>query len=260
MPFEALTLDVRDRVAVLTVNRPDRLNALDDATIRELGDAIEEIRARDDVGGAIVTGAGARAFVAGADISELSSQGPVEARERALRGQRIFGRFESSPKPVIAAINGYALGGGCELALACHVRVAAEGARLGLPETKLGICPGYGGTQRLPRLVGKGRALELILTGEMIDAAEAHRIGLVNRVVPAAGLLAAAEEMLRKMLANGPVAVALALDAVNRGLEMPLGDALALEATLFGVLASTDDMREGMQAFLAKRAPRFAGK
>jgi enoyl-CoA hydratase len=260
MAYETLTLDVRDRIAVLTVNRPDKLNALNDRTIRELGAAIEEIRGRDDVGGAIVTGAGTKAFVAGADIAELSEQGAVEGRERALRGQRIFSRFESSPKPVIAAINGFALGGGCELALACHVRIAADSARLGLPETKLGICPGYGGTQRLPRLVGQGRALELILTGEMVDAAEAHRIGLVNRVVPAAELMAAAEGMMRTMLEKGPIALACSIDAVTRGLQMPLEQGLALEATLFGVLASTEDMREGMRAFLEKRAARFAGR
>ncbi|HEU4563125.1 MAG TPA: enoyl-CoA hydratase-related protein [Gemmatimonadaceae bacterium] len=260
MRFETLTFEVRDRIATLTVNRPDKLNALNDTTIRELGEAIEAARASDEVGGVIVTGAGTKAFVAGADISELASQGPLEGRERALRGQRIFSRFESSPKPVIAAINGYALGGGCELALACHVRIAAEGARLGLPETKLGICPGYGGTQRLPRIVGKGRALELILTGDMVDAAEAHRIGLVNKVVPADQLLPAAVEMMRKMLEKGPIAVAMSIEAVNSGLEMPLADGLALEATLFGVLASTADMREGMQAFLEKRPARFAGK
>jgi enoyl-CoA hydratase len=260
MAYETLTLDVRDRIAVLTVNRPDKLNALNDRTIRELGAAIEEIRGRDNVGGAIVTGAGTKAFVAGADIAELSEQGAVEGRERALRGQRIFSRFESSQKPVIAAINGFALGGGCELALACHVRIAADSARLGLPETKLGICPGYGGTQRLPRLVGQGRALELILTGEMVDAAEAHRIGLVNRVVPAAELMAAAEGMMRTMLEKGPIALACSIDAVTRGLQMPLEQGLALEATLFGVLASTEDMREGMRAFLEKRAARFAGR
>ncbi|MDQ3697889.1 MAG: enoyl-CoA hydratase-related protein [Gemmatimonadota bacterium] len=259
MHLETLTLDVRDRIATLTVNRPDKLNALNDATVRELGEAIEAIRERDDVGGAIVTGAGTKAFVAGADIGELATQGPVSGRERAFRGQRIFSRFESSPKPVIAAINGFALGGGCELALACHIRIAAEGARLGLPETKLGIAPGYGGTQRLPRVIGKGRALELILTGDMIDAAEAHRIGLVNRVVPAYQLMTVAEEMMRKMLEKGPLAVALSIEAVNRGLDTSLEDGLVLEANHFGILASTADMREGMQAFLEKRAPRFTG-
>ena len=260
MAYETLTLDVADRIAVLTVNRPDKLNALNDATLRELGQAVDELRGRDDVGGVILTGAGSKAFVAGADIGELAGQGPVAGRERALRGQRIFTRFESSPKPVIAAVNGFALGGGLELALACHVRIAAEGARLGLPETKLGICPGYGGTQRLPRLVGQGRALEMILTGDMVDAAEAMRIGLVNRVVPADRLLDAAREMMGKMLEKGPLAVALSIEAVTRGVEMPIEQGLALEATLFGVLSATEDMREGMRAFLEKRPARFAGR
>jgi enoyl-CoA hydratase len=259
MSYSSLTLEVADRIATLTVDRPDKLNALNDATIGELGAAAAELRDREDVGGIFVTGAGAKAFVAGADIAELSSQSPLEARERASRGQRVFDAFASSPKPVIALINGYALGGGCELALACHVRIASEGARLGLPETKLGIAPGYGGTQRLPRLVGQGRALELILTGEMIDAAEAHRIGLVNKVVPAAELRATGETMMRQMLERGPLAVALCIEAVSRGMEMPLAEGLAMEANHFGILAATDDMREGMKAFLEKRAPSFRG-
>ncbi|HJR64406.1 MAG TPA: enoyl-CoA hydratase-related protein [Gemmatimonadaceae bacterium] len=259
MNFDTLAFDVRDRVATITVNRPDKLNALNDATVRELGIAIEAVRDRQDIGGAIVTGAGTKAFVAGADIAELATQGPFDGRQRALDGQRIFSRFETSPKPVIAAINGYALGGGCELALACHVRLASDGARVGLPEVKLGIGPGYGGTQRLPRLVGKGRALQLILTGEMIDAAEAFRIGLVNKVVPAGELLGAAEAMLRQMLAQGPLAVALCIEAVNRGLDLSLEDGLAIEANHFGLLASTEDMREGMRAFLEKRPAQFSG-
>jgi len=207
MPYSAIELSVVDRVATLTVNRPDKLNALNAATIGELGDAIDEIRQRDDIGGAILTGAG-RAFVAGADISELAAQTPMQAKQRALRGQQIFRRFETSPKPVIAAVNGFALGGGCELAMSCHLRIASEAAKFGQPEVKLGICPGYGGTQRLPRLVGMGRALQLLMTGEMIDAAEAFRIGLVNRVVPAAELLTAADALLRQMLGNGPLALA----------------------------------------------------
>ena len=258
MNFETLAFAVRDRIATITINRPDKLNALNDATIGELGGAIELVLAREDIGGALVTGAGTKAFVAGADIAELSMQGPLDGRARSRRGQHIFSRFEASPKPVIAAINGYALGGGCELALACHIRIAAEGARLGVPEVKLGIGPGYGGTQRLPRLIGKGRALELILTGEMVDAAEAYRIGLVNRVVPADDLLETAEGMLRRILAHGPLAVALCISAVNRGMETTLEEGLALEADHFGLLASTEDMREGMRAFLEKRPPRFA--
>lgn len=260
MSFQMLTFEARDRVAFITVNRPEKLNALNDATISELGEAIEEARSRDDVGGIILTGAGTKAFVAGADIAELAEQGPVDGRERSLRGQRIFTRFETSPKPTIAAINGYALGGGCELALACHIRIASEGAKLGLPETNLGIGPGYGGTQRLPRLVGKGRALQIILTGEMIDAAEAYRIGLVNKVVPSGELLSAAEAAMRQILAKGPVAVALCIEAVNRGLEGTLDDGLAIEANHFGLLASTADMREGMRAFMEKRPAAFSGK
>jgi enoyl-CoA hydratase len=259
MPYTCLTIEVADRVATLTVNRPDKLNALNDATIRELGAAAEELRTRDDVAGIFVTGAGSKAFVAGADIGELASHGPLEARELSRRGQRVFAMFAESTKPVIALINGFALGGGCELALACHIRIAAEGARLGLPETKLGTAPGYGGTQRLPRLVGQGRALELILTGEMIDAAEAHRIGLVNKVVPAAELRATGETLMRQMLERGPLAVALSIEAVSRGLDMPLEEGLAMEANHFGILASTKDMREGMAAFLEKRAPAFRG-
>lgn len=260
MPYESLLFDVRDRVATITVNRPDKLNALNDATIRELDRAIDEAVSRPDVAGVILTGSGNKAFVAGADIAELAEQGPVDGRQRALEGQRVFSKLERSPKPVIGAVNGYALGGGCELALACHIRIASESARFGLPEVKLGICPGYGGTQRLPRLVGKGRALQLILSAEMIDAAEAYRIGLVNKVVPAAELLGAAEAMLRQMIAQGPIAVMLAIDAVNRGTETTLDDGLQIEASHFGLLASTEDMREGMRAFLEKRQAAFQGR
>jgi len=260
MPFSTLLFDVRDRVATITVNRPDKLNALNDETIAELDEAIGIVHRRDDIAGAILTGAGAKAFVAGADIAELARQGPLDGRARARRGQEVFSRFEESPKPVIAAVNGFALGGGCELAMACHIRLAAENAKFGQPEVKLGIGPGYGGTQRLPRLVGRGRALQLILTGEIIDAQEAWRIGLVNRVFPAADLLPEAERLLRHILAQGPVAVALCIAAVNRGLETSLAEGLALEADHFGLLAATADMREGMQAFLEKRAPAFAGR
>jgi enoyl-CoA hydratase len=259
MSYQNLVLAVADRIATITVNRPDKLNALDDATIGELGRAIDEARSRDDVAGVLLTGAG-RAFVAGADISELSTQSAFEAKERARRGQEVFRRFETSPKPVIAAINGFALGGGCELAMACHVRIASEAAKFGQPETKLGIVPGYGGTQRLPRLVGQGRALQLLLTGEIIDAGEAFRIGLVNRVVPAGELIAVATAMLRQMLDNGPHAVALCIEAVDRGLGMTLDDGLMLEANHFGLCASTSDMGEGMRAFLEKRPPRFTGQ
>lgn len=259
MTFENLTLAVADRIATLTVNRPDKLNALNGATIAELDRAIEELRARDDVGGVILTGT-QRAFVAGADIGELSSQRPMDAKVRAAYGQHVFNKFEQSPKPVIAAVNGFALGGGCELAMACHIRLASESAKFGQPEVKLGITPGYGGTQRLPRLVGRGRALQLLLTGEMIDAQEALRIGLVNRVVPPAELIPAAEAMMRQILANAPLAVALCIEAVNRGYNATQDDGLNLEANHFAILSGTTDMVEGMAAFLGKRPPNFTGR
>ncbi len=253
------TFTVADRVATLTVNRPDKLNALNAATIGELEQAIVEVSTRDDIGGLIVTGAG-KAFIAGADISELSTQTPVGAKARALRGQRIFSMFERSRKPVIAAVNGFALGGGCELAMACHFRIASEFAKFGQPEVKLGICPGYGGTQRLPRLVGKGRALQLLLTGEMIDATEALRIGLVNRVVPGGELLATADGLLRQIMANGPLAVAMCIEAVEYGYDAPIDDGMNLEANHFAILSGTEDMREGTTAFLEKRPAAFTGR
>jgi enoyl-CoA hydratase len=259
MAYKYLTLDVSDRIAILALNRPDKLNALNDATVAELGHAIDEIRVRDEIGGVIVTGVG-RAFAAGADISELSSQTPTVAKGRSRGGQDVFRRFETCPKPVIAAVNGYALGGGCELAMACHIRIAAENAKFGQPEVKLGTLPGYGGTQRLARLVGKGRALQLILSGETIDAQEAFRIGLVNKVVPAAEVILSAREMLKQILVNAPLALALCIEAIDRGLEMSLEEALILEANHFGLLAATDDMQEGMKAFLEKRPAAFKGK
>ncbi len=258
MSYANLTLSVADRIAILTVNRPDKLNALNDATIAELDRAIEEVRARDDIGGVILTGA-ARAFVAGADISELRAQSPIQGKARAAYGQAVFDKFERSPKPVIAAINGFALGGGCELAMACHIRLASEVAKFGQPEVKLGITPGYGGTQRLPRLVGRGRALQLLLTGEMIDAAEALRIGLVNKVVPLADLMPTAEAMMKQILANAPLAVALCIEAVDRGYNATQGDGLNLEANHFAILSGTADMAEGMAAFLEKRPAAFKG-
>ncbi|HEY6088224.1 MAG TPA: enoyl-CoA hydratase-related protein [Gemmatimonadaceae bacterium] len=259
MPFKFLTLEVADRVATLTVNRPSKLNALNDATISELGQAIDQIRVDDSIAGVLLTGAG-RAFVAGADISELSSQTPILAKARARAGQDVFRRIETCPKPVIAVINGFALGGGCELAMACHIRIASHAARFGQPESKLGLLPGYGGSQRLPRLVGKGHAMQLLLTGEIIDSHEALRIGLVNKCVPELELMDAAKEMMRLILANGPLAVALCIEAIDRGLEMTQDQGLILEANLFGLLAGTDDMREGTHAFMEKRAPVFKGK
>jgi enoyl-CoA hydratase len=258
MAYQHLALEVAERIATITVSRPDKLNALNDATIAELGRAIDEARTRDDVGAVLLTGAG-RSFVAGADIGELLGQTPATAQVRALTGQAVFRRFEASPKPTLAAVNGFALGGGCELAMACHFRLASEAAKFGQPEVKLGITPGYGGTQRLPRLIGRGRALQLLLTGEVIDAQEALRIGLVNAVVPAAELIPAARKLLQTILAQAPTAVALCIDAVDRGLDMSLDGALALEASYFSLCAATTDMREGMSAFLEKRAARFTG-
>jgi len=258
MAYDTLTVAVADRIATITVNRPDKLNALNDRVIEELGVAVDDARANADVAGIILTGAG-RAFVAGADISELEAHGAISAKALAQRGQDVFRCFETSPKPTIAAVNGFALGGGCELAMSCHVRIASDAAKFGQPEVKLGLVPGYGGTQRLPRLIGKGRALQLLLTGEMIDAQEAFRIGLVNRVVPGAELIGAATSMLNAMIANGPLALAHVIEAVNSGYDLPLSDALTLEATAFGLLAATDDKREGTRAFLEKRAAKFSG-
>ena len=258
--FQNLSLQVQDSIATLAVNRPDKLNALNEQTIRELGTAFAEISGRDDVGGVIITGTGSKAFVAGADIAELAKMGPVDGIETSRLGQRVFRAIELSRKPVVAAVNGFALGGGCELALACHLRIASENARFGLPEVKLGIIPGYGGTLRLSRIVGRGRALELMLTGEMIDAQEAHRIGLANRVVPQDQLEAEARRMLGTILKNGPIALGLAIECAVRGAEMSLDDGLALESNLFGLLAATEDMREGMTAFLEKRPANFAGR
>jgi enoyl-CoA hydratase len=260
MTYATLLFDVTDGLARVTVNRPDKLNALNGDVIRELGEAVTRIESDAAIRGVILTGAGPKAFVAGADIAELAGQGAVDGKARALAGQLVFRRLERCGKPVIAAVNGFALGGGCELAMACHLRVAAENARFGQPEVKLGLGPGYGGTVRLPRLVGKGRALELLLTAGMIDAAEAHRIGLVNRVVPAERLLEETEQLLRSILENGPLAVQLCIEAVDAGLEMSLDQALLLEANHFGFLSTTADMREGTAAFLEKRKAKFEGK
>ena len=260
MAFENILREDREGIAFITVNRPDKLNALNNATIGELVAAFDAVAADERVRAVILTGAGNKAFVAGADIAELAKQTAITARPLALRGQRLMNTVEACPKPVVAAVNGYALGGGCELALACHIRTASDNAQFGLPEVTLGIIPGYGGTQRLPRIVGKGRALELILTAQRVGAEEALRIGLVNKVFPAAALLAETETMVRRVLGMGPVAVRFALDAVNHGSDMPLQDGLNFEATFFGLLAGTEDCREGMRAFLEKRPPKFAGQ
>lgn len=258
MSYENLRLSVADGIGTLTVHRPDKLNALNSATIDELDRAIVGMVSDPEVGGIIVTGSG-RAFVAGADIAELAALDTGGAREMSRRGQEVFSRFESSHKPVIAAVNGFALGGGCELAMACHMRIAADTAKFGQPEVKLGLIPGYGGTQRLARMIGAGRALELLLTGDRVSAAEAFRLGLVNRVVPAADLMSEARKLAAAIAAKAPLAVRYILEAVNRGVNLPLGDAQSLEAALFGVVASTDDMREGTRAFLEKRKPAFKG-
>lgn len=258
--YTTLSFSLSERIARITIERPDKLNALNATVIGELGQVAERIASEPEIGGAILTGSGTKAFVAGADIAELSGQGPMGGRDRSLAGQRVFRHLERCGKPIIAAINGFALGGGCELAMACHLRVASETAKFGQPEVKLGIGPGYGGTVRLPRLVGRGRALELLLTGAMIDAQEALRIGLVNRVVPADRLLTECEAMLQTILANGPLAVRACLELVDAGGDMSLDDALLLEANYFGLLSATADMREGTTAFLEKRKAAFEGR
>jgi len=245
-------------VAILTLNRPQVLNALNRTMLDELDRAMRELASDDGVRVVVVTGAGEKAFVAGADIKELAAA--ASGREFALTGQRVFDRIERLGKPVIAAVNGFALGGGCELAMACTLRIAADTARFGQPEINLGTIPGYAGTQRLARLVGKGKALELMLTGAPISAADAERIGLVNRVVPAAALMHEARAWASQLAAHAPVATRYILDAVQRGLEMTLADASAYEAALFGLAAGTDDMREGTAAFLDKRTPVFRGR
>lgn len=260
MVFDNLLEERDGAVAVVTVNRPAVLNALNVATVAELGQVMAALRDDESVRAVVLTGAGNKAFVAGADIKELATLLPVAGREYALRGQRVLDLIEHLGKPVVAAINGFALGGGCELAMACSLRLAADSAKLGQPEIKLGVIPGFAGTQRLARIVGKGRALQLILTGEMIDAQEAWRIGLVNRVVPAADLAAEARALARALADCAPIALRYALEAVHHGLEMPFAEGCGLEATLFGLIASTDDMREGTRAFIDKRKAEFKGR
>jgi len=260
MAFENLLYEKRNGIGYVAVNRPEKLNALNRKTMDELHDCFQEIERDDEVRAVILTGAGEKAFVGGADINELAVQTPVEGKELSRRGQKILDLIEQLGKPVIAAVNGYALGGGCELALACTIRIASENARLGQPEVKLGLIPGYAGTQRLPRLVGRGRALEMVLSGEPVSAAEAYRIGLVNQVVPAQDLMATAEKLAQKILANAPLAVKFALEAVNHGLEMTQAEGQFLEANLFGLCCTTADMQEGTRAFLEKRLARFTGK
>jgi len=250
----------RDGIAYVTVNRPDVLNALNTPTWSDLRDAFEDARDDDAVHGVILTGAGGKAFIAGADIGELAQARAVDAQRASRFGQLVLDLIEHLGKPVVAAVNGFALGGGCETAMACTIRIAVETARFGQPEVGLGLVPGGGGTQRLPRLVGKGRALQIILSGDVIDVQEAHRIGLVNEIVPAAELIARAEAILRRIAANGPIAVRFALEAVNKGMETSQDEGLLLEAAYFGLCAATEDKKEGTAAFLQKRPPKFGGR
>jgi enoyl-CoA hydratase len=257
--FQNILIDRDGGVATVTINRPKVLNALDMRTLDELRRAMLALRRDDGVRAVIVTGSGDKSFVAGADVNELSVQTPTGGRDLAMRGQHVLDLVENLGKPVVAAINGYALGGGCELAMACTLRVAAESARLGQPEINLGIIPGYAGTQRLARLIGRGRALELLLTGDQVSATEALRLGLVNRVVPGGELMAEAQKLAHALAAKAPIAARYIIDAVNRGLQMPFNDAQVFEATLFGLVSTTDDMREGTRAFLEKRKAEFKG-
>jgi enoyl-CoA hydratase len=260
MTFPNIVLEKKDSIAYITINRPKVLNALNRQTVEELRDALLDARADYAVRVLILRGAGEKSFVAGADIGELSQQTPVSGKEFSLFGQSVIHLLETMGKPSICAINGFALGGGCEIALACSIRIASKTARLGQPEVKLGIIPGYGGTQRLARLCGKGVAQELCLAGEMISAEEALRVGLVNHIYEPAELLPAAEALARKIIANAPVAVKYTMEAIERGMEMPQEEGLFLEATLFGLACATEDMREGTKAFLEKRPAKFVGK
>src|SRR5437879_6353130 len=260
MTFESLVFEKKNNIAYVTINRPKVLNALNMATMGELRNAFTDLKQDREVRVVILTGAGEKSFVAGADIGELQKNNPVEAKEYTHRGQAVLDLIENLGKPVIACINGFALGGGCEIAMACTMRLASENAKHGQPEVKLGIIPGYGGTQRLPRLVGKGIAMQLVLTGETISAQEAHRVGLVNEVTGPGDCIPRGEAISQKIIANGPRAVQYAMEAVNKGMEMSLAEGLFLEATLFGVCCATEDKTEGTKAFLEKRAAAFKGK
>ena len=258
--MENVKTEVRDGLLIVTIDRPKVLNALNAQTVEEIHQAFIAAHDDENVKAVIVTGGGEKAFVAGADINELAKKTPITGKTTSEHGQAVLSFIERYPKPVIAAINGFALGGGCELALACHIRIASDKAQIGLPEVTLGIIPGYGGTQRMARLLGKGKALELICTGDRISAAEAERIGLVNKVVPADQLMATAEEMARKIMSRGPLAIRAAIEAVTRGSEMPFEEGQFLEAALFGLLCASDDTKEGMAAFLEKRPAQFKGR
>jgi len=259
MPTSTVVLTIADRIATVTINRPDKLNALNAQAKADLKVVFTAIKADPMVDAVLLTGAGEKAFVAGTDIGELTTLDAERGREFAANGQEVFDLIQHLGKPVIAAVNGYALGGGCELALACHLRIASENAKFGQPEVSLGIIPGYGGTQRLPRLIGTGRALEMILTGDQVDATEALRIGLVNKVVPLAELLPTAAAMARSILGKGQLAVRMAIKAVNATMEAPLSEGMHIESGLFGECCSTEDFKEGTRAFLEKRKPAFRG-
>jgi len=258
--YENVLYEVREGCAWITINRPDKLNALDRATMREIAAAAGEALADDEVAVLVLTGAGEKAFVAGADIKEMSAMSAAEAQEFSEFLQRSLDILERSPKPVVAAVNGFALGGGCELAMACHVRLASDKARFGQPEVNLGLIPGAGGTQRLQRIIGRGRALDLIMSGDMIDAAEAHRIGLANRVFPAEDLLQGVEAYAKTLMKKSPMALARAIEAVVAGGEVSQDEAMRLEAALFGLCFATEDMIEGTKAFIEKRKPSFSGR
>jgi enoyl-CoA hydratase len=260
LSLETVLYEKKGGFAYITLNRPKVLNALNKKSLADLRAAFEDSRDDAEVHGVIITGSGDKAFIAGADINEVATDTPVEAEQKTRRGQAVMDLIENLGKPVVAAVNGFALGGGCETALACTVRIASENAKFGLPEVKLGIIPGYGGTQRLPRLVGKGHALQMILTGEMIGAQEAYRIGLVNEVVPAPELIGRAEAILKQMGGNAPLSVKYALQAVNKGLETSLSEGLLLESSLVAICTSTEDKKEGTTAFLEKRAANFKGR
>src|SRR5713101_3195903 len=260
LKFENVVYEKKGPIAYVTFNRPKVLNALNGKTISELKSAFEDARDDSAVRGVILTGAGDKAFAAGADIGEMANNTALEAEEATRRGQKVTELIENLGKPVVAAVNGFALGGGCELAMACTIRVAAETAKFGQPEVKIGIMPGYGGTQRLPRLVGRGRALQLILSGEVIAAQEAYRIGLVNEVVPSTNLISRVEGLLNQIISNAPVGVKYSIEAVNKGLAASVAEGLLIEASLFAICAGTEDKKEGTTAFLEKRAPQFKGR
>ena len=260
MNYQTLLLNIKDRIAFITINRPDKLNALNTQCKNELKELFSTLKTNSDVDVAILTGSGEKAFVAGTDIGELSTLDAESGRAFAEGGQSIFDLIQHLGKPVIAAVNGYALGGGCELALSCHIRIASENAKFGQPEVNLGIIPGYGGTQRLARIVGAGKAMEMILTGNQIDAQESLRIGLVNKVVPLQELLPAAESMAKTIIGKGQLAIRMSLKAINATMELPLSEGLKVEAALFGESCSTEDSKEGINAFLQKRKPGFKGK